>query len=47
MEELEKIKDKLLDNFIALMKYKDAGKFDKVFSYDDVYKIIKSLHYKQ
>lgn len=46
-EELAKIKNKLLDDFIKVLKERDAGRFDEVFSYDDIYKIITSLHYKQ
>ena len=46
-EELEKIKNKLLEDFIKVLKERDAGKFDEVFSYDDIYKIITSLHYKR
>jgi hypothetical protein len=45
-EELEKIKNKLLDDFIKVLKERDAGKFEEVFSYDDIYKIITRLHYK-
>lgn len=45
-EELERIKDKLLDDFISGMKARDADKFEEVFSYDDIYKIITNLHYK-
>lgn len=46
-EELDKIKNKLLHDFIKVLKERDPGKFDEVFSYDDIYKIITSLHYKQ
>jgi len=46
-EELEKIKNKLLEDFIKVLKERDAGRFAEVFSYDDIYKIITSLHYKQ
>ncbi len=39
-EELEKIKNKILDDFIVMLKNKESNsKFDKVFSYDEIYKV--------
>jgi hypothetical protein len=39
MDEKE-IKDKILENFIQVLRERNGGKFDDVFSYDDIYKII-------
>ena len=47
-EELEKIKNKILDDFIVVLKNNGGNsRFDKVFSYEEIYKVISSLHYKR
>ena len=39
MSDIE-IKDKILESFIKTLKERDGGKFDDIFSYDDIYKIV-------
>ena len=46
-KELEKIKYKLLDDFIRELRNRNAGTHEEVFSYSDIYKIIIHLHYTQ
>jgi len=47
-EELEKIKHKILEDFIVVLRSNGAtSRFDKVFSYEEIYKVISSLHYNK
>jgi hypothetical protein len=34
------IKTKILEKFIEILKEREGGKFDDIFSYDDIYKTI-------
>ncbi len=34
------IKAKILEKFIETLKEREGGKFDDIFSYDDIYKTI-------
>ena len=40
-KELKKIKNKVLDDFIKILKKSNnASRFDKVFSYEEVYNVV-------
>ena len=36
----KEIKDKILENFIKVLRDRDGGKFDDIFSYADIYEIV-------
>ena len=45
-EELDKIKNHLLDEFIKVLEERGSSKFDDIFSYDDIYKIVSGTYCK-